>query len=581
MNNRQIGTGFINLDKLLRANEGNRLGEVTGRYIQNAGSRASEDINKAQQTFQTEADKARTDTEKNQSFIDETIGKVNAPQTQPISTGGYQPVSIPKGEGSTARGTTFGATTSNHFPSSTQNVNQPYMPTAAEERRFQNIIRGGYQGPKEIKDFDKTLASAQTGKDIGDLSKTGAGRKVLLSDMFGGANYTPGQRNLDAALLGQQTPQLAQARRTTQGLVQGAESAQNQAKTYSDYLQGRAGQFANQTIKQLETAQMPTSEQINVQVKNAMAQEAARKKAYDDAIKMLTPDTTTTGTKIADKDRAKQALDILKSGNYINQEQYDSLLGKEGSTGLVSSAEGLKADYLQQLRDRLKSTQAQNISRTGLADDLQAAKLNALQRLMGKSPQEAEFAPNRQKFQQGALTLDTEGFKTYVGQLQEEKRKADEAAKAAQGGASTAARGPQGPGMGQTIGGLAGTIGGAAIGGPVGGAIGGFVGSTIGGAVDSSIICTELYRQNKISHNEYARATLFGQKLDSETFSGYLTIATPIVYIMKRSDKFSNLFVGWAKAIAKHEPNTFTKCMMPIAKFVGKIKKIGLLNYAR
>ena len=74
---------------------------------------------------------------------------------------------------------------------------------------------------------------------------------------------------------------------------------------------------------------------------------------------------------------------------------------------------------------------------------------------------------------------------------------------------------------------------------------------------------------------------MFGQKLDSETFSGYLTIATPIVYIMKRSDKFSNLFIGWAKAIAKHEPNTFTKCMMPIAKFVGKIKKIGLLNYAR
>ena len=536
MNNRQIGTGFINLDKLLRANQGNRLGEVTGRYIQNAGARASEDISKATKDFQTEADKARTDTEQNKDFVNETIGKVNAPQqTQPISMGGYQQVSIPKGEGSSARGTTFGSNTSNQFPTSTQNINQPYMPTASDQRRFQNIIKGGYQGPTEIKEFDKTLASAQTGKDIGDLSKTGGGRKVLLGDIFGGTNYTPGQRNLDAALLGQQTPQLSQARRTTQGLVQGAQSAQNQAKTYSDYLKGKAGQFGVQTVQQLEQAQLPTSEELNLQVKNAMAQEASRKKAYDDAIKILTPDTTTKDTTISNKDRAKQALDILKGGNYITQEQYNDLLGTQDGdyikTGLITDAEGLKADYLTQLKDRLKSAQAENVSRTGLASDLQAAKLNALQRLMGKSPDQMEFSTTRPKYQQGKTTLDTEGFKTYVGQLQEEKRKADEAAKAAQGGASSAARGPQGPGMGQTIGGIAGTIGGSMIGGPIGGAVGGFVGGAIGGAVDSSIICTELYRQNKITQNEYARATLYGKTLDSDTFNGYIVIATKSLHL--------------------------------------------------
>lgn len=89
-----------------------------------------------------------------------------------------------------------------------------------------------------------------------------------------------------------------------------------------------------------------------------------------------------------------------------------------------------------------------------------------------------------------------------------------------------------------------------------------------------SIICTELYSQGKISKYEYMRASVFGYSLKQETYFGYLTIATPIVKLMRKSDKFSNLFIGWAKSIAKQKPNLLTKAFMPLCWVIGHARKI-------
>jgi len=90
----------------------------------------------------------------------------------------------------------------------------------------------------------------------------------------------------------------------------------------------------------------------------------------------------------------------------------------------------------------------------------------------------------------------------------------------------------------------------------------------------SSIICTELYTQGKISKQDYLKATVFGYSINPNTYFGYLTIATPIVKLMKKSDKFSDLFVGWAKSIAKQKPNTIARLLMPICFMVGYAKSI-------
>jgi len=89
-----------------------------------------------------------------------------------------------------------------------------------------------------------------------------------------------------------------------------------------------------------------------------------------------------------------------------------------------------------------------------------------------------------------------------------------------------------------------------------------------------SVICTELHIQKKISKKEWILAGSFGYSLDHNTYIGYLTIAKPIVELMKKSDKFSNLFIGWAKSIAKKEPNLLTRILLPICWMVGYVRQV-------
>lgn len=94
-----------------------------------------------------------------------------------------------------------------------------------------------------------------------------------------------------------------------------------------------------------------------------------------------------------------------------------------------------------------------------------------------------------------------------------------------------------------------------------------------------SIICTELFFQKKLSLREIAGCNEFGRSVDDNTYSGYIVIATPIVFLMKKSDKISNLFVGWAKSISKNNPNRFTRIMMPICFVIGSF--VGVKNARR
>lgn len=100
-----------------------------------------------------------------------------------------------------------------------------------------------------------------------------------------------------------------------------------------------------------------------------------------------------------------------------------------------------------------------------------------------------------------------------------------------------------------------------------------------GGIFSGSIICTELYRQNKLTLKELSRSRDYRDTLSDEVYLGYLVIAKPLVLLMKRSDGFSNLFIGWSKAISCGKPNKFTLAMIPICGFIGKMKVRG--EYAR
>lgn len=101
-----------------------------------------------------------------------------------------------------------------------------------------------------------------------------------------------------------------------------------------------------------------------------------------------------------------------------------------------------------------------------------------------------------------------------------------------------------------------------------------------GGGLLGSIICTELYRQKKLTLRELVGCREFGEEIGEEAYRGYLTIAKPIVKLMKRSDKFSDLFIGWAKSISEKKPNAFTRFMLPICTLIGKLN-VKVAIYAR
>ena len=77
---------------------------------------------------------------------------------------------------------------------------------------------------------------------------------------------------------------------------------------------------------------------------------------------------------------------------------------------------------------------------------------------------------------------------------------------------------------------------GTAVGGPVGGVVGGVIGKVIGGRV----ICTELYKQNLMSKEDYLMDLSFTQshmipKYGDEFLQGYWSFAVPAVKKMRQS----------------------------------------------
>lgn len=90
--------------------------------------------------------------------------------------------------------------------------------------------------------------------------------------------------------------------------------------------------------------------------------------------------------------------------------------------------------------------------------------------------------------------------------------------------------------MAESSGILTGVLGGAIIGTEVSPGWGTVIGGVLGGAGASSIICTELNRQDLLDMKTIKRATFYRMKyMDKEVYIGYLIWAAPIVRLMRSS----------------------------------------------
>lgn len=223
--NVQKGSGFTNIQRIVQANQGNRLGSTIGQNIQNAGQAAQQSVGNAQQQFNQQAGANRADTSANANLVQQALA----------------------------------------------NPNQ-FAGTPGQVSQFQNLMSGSYQGPQGLQNAGQLQAQAQDVAQLGKSINTPGGQQGLLQRFVGSPQYTAGQQSLDSLLLGATGGNaLAQARRATTGIEnkeqqaqQGAaQTAQEYAKRAQQFGQGVQQQFGQNVANQQQalTQQAQTAQQ--------------------------------------------------------------------------------------------------------------------------------------------------------------------------------------------------------------------------------------------------------------------------------------------------------------------------------
>ncbi len=242
--NQQKGSGYTNIQKIITANQGNKLGQAVGGGVQQAGQGLQSNLGQAQNQFQQQTAQNQFNTEGNKQLVSNVLND----------------------------------------PTQYSNLGQNNANSQAGGK-FGQLISGTYQGPTNLQNASQLQGQAQ---DVGQLNKAlgnQAGQAGLLQRFVGNPQYQQGQQKLDSLLLGQTGGKdLAAARTATAGLgskvnnaLLGAQ-AQGQQATNEAQLFGKGvqDQFGN-TVSGIDTG---------LQGKATEAQ-TARDTAYENTLKAL------------------------------------------------------------------------------------------------------------------------------------------------------------------------------------------------------------------------------------------------------------------------------------------------------
>lgn len=232
--NQTKGSGFTNIQRVVQANAGNKLGQTVGNSIQSAGNTAQDNLKQAQQQFQQGTKENQAGSQGNQQFVQNQLGQYSQNQQAPVNAPGQQDIS-----------------------------------------RFQTLLSGQYQGPTELQNAQQIQNQAQNVGQMGQALGSTGGRLGLLNQIVGNPQYTSGQQNLDNLLLGQSnSPQLQAAKRqalTLQGKVGNAvtgaqaqgQQASNQAQAFGTGLQNQLGENVTSQYENLQAAAQKAQSERN------------------------------------------------------------------------------------------------------------------------------------------------------------------------------------------------------------------------------------------------------------------------------------------------------------------------------
>jgi len=404
----QKGTGFTNLNRIMQANKGNKLGSTVSGGIQGQVQGVQSGVKSAQEQFQEEAQKNRLDTQASADKRSEILGRF-APST---GTSAVQSAQVP---GTTAQGAGTTEPPAAQSPVSDQEITD-----------FTKFRTGTYTGPKELKDSQSLYGKAQQAEELGGLSRSEGGRQELLRRFVGGKNYTTGQRQLDSTLLGEKPGQLGSASRQARGAMDTVNNANSQASNLAQEYANRAKSFGEETVKKLGETKDPLSQDLERRVGEAKTSEDKRV-ADLNRIQSVLAGSDPQFKGLDQWTRTGLALQDASDKGYLQEADLGMLLGKDGKIGLLQRGANLGLDVNKLLNERITNTQAQNIARTGVAGDEDVAKLNALDRLAGKQGTDLEFLSGRGKYAAGKTGFNTSSLEDYISKTEAEKARSDSA----------------------------------------------------------------------------------------------------------------------------------------------------------
>lgn len=214
-------TGFVNLSKILGANQGSKLGSAVSGSVQGTTSQAKGALGSAQGQFAQQSQAGRLGTEQDVNKLKQTL----------------------------------------------QN---PVSASDADVKEFERFRTTGYGGPQGLQTADQLGQQAQRAQQIAGAVGSQAGRMGLLQQTVGKGNYSSGKSKLDELILGRQAgDQLRQARRdasiTANQIDRGITGAQDLARQYGQ----ESNAFKQQVGRELTASEQPTLEELTQRVVSA------------------------------------------------------------------------------------------------------------------------------------------------------------------------------------------------------------------------------------------------------------------------------------------------------------------------
>lgn len=228
----QAGSGFTNLNRVIGANQGNKLGQAIGGGISNVAGQAKQNINQQSQEFQQHQQANQLGTEQDRSKFNQILQD----------------------------------------------------PTKANDQDVQDFARfrtGQYNGPQGLQNAQQIQGQAQAAQQLGNAAADAGGRQGLLQRFVGNNQYSQGQQNLDNLLLGRTGgDQLRQARRATQGLETQASNATQNAQNIAAQNTAIAAKFGQDVNAGIKGKQDPLLEALKGRVGTAESEREAKLNQY-------------------------------------------------------------------------------------------------------------------------------------------------------------------------------------------------------------------------------------------------------------------------------------------------------------